>query len=208
MAKKSIDDFMLAEYARLVQFSSTTISMREGRMNYFLTIISGAIVALSLLHNLEGIILLFFIDFVLIGIVFWIGIVTFRNIVRNNFDIVRYQEDMERIKKYFVEADPKIEEYLSPIIEVNRKHDKKFPRMNALINSMIAGAGLILLITRFNNNNSLLIYSIALAASVVAFFTVYGFQRIYFVKALKKVNDGVGKNDQIQPRRTAARRKV
>lgn len=187
MSKESADDFMIAEYSRLAEFSSTTIGMRESRLNFFLAILSGAIVGLTLLQSLGDSTLLLIIDCAIIGGIFWIGLITFRNTVRHNFDIVRYQEDMEKIREYFVKDNRRIEKYLRAIIVDERRYEKKFPLMTSILNSMIAGSGLVLLVTKVIGLQSSTTYYIALSVGFVVFFATYRIQKYFFVKEVKKI---------------------
>src|SRR3990170_121493 len=100
----SADKFLLEEYATLREFRQNTVNLRETRLNFFLAILSGAIVGLALLNQLSASGLAEVVNFltgVIILGVFWIGLIIFDTTIAANFRVVEYSRGMNRIRRYF-----------------------------------------------------------------------------------------------------------
>jgi hypothetical protein len=141
-------DFMIAEYETLRTFRQDLISLGENRFNFFLVILSGTAVSLTWLNQLSGYQdVVYLITAIVIGGMLLLGLTTFARITHRNASIILYTRGMNRIRRYFVENYPNIEEHIILDIYDDQPAFKspsmreQLPIMLAIINGMIASIG-------------------------------------------------------------------
>lgn len=190
-ADSSADQFLLDEYATLREFRQNTVTLRETRLNFFLAIISGAIVGLALLNQLSASGLAEIVNFltgvIMLG-VFWIGLITFNTTIAANFRVVEYTRGMNRIRRYFVEQHTAIEKYVAlPLSDQIPSFGDKMPMMTALINSLIGGTGISLFAHAVMGLATIGIYLVG--ALIFAIFLI-GQYRYYLARVQQTITQG------------------
>jgi hypothetical protein len=173
--------FMLTEYTSLREFRQSLVSLGENRLNFFLTTVTGAFVGLGLINQLTGYDgIVFLVAGATIFALFAVGIITFVRMVERNIGITKYTRGMNRIRRWFTERDQAITPYLSlaltddlPRFGVGQARSNLFglPTLVAMINSLIAGIGIVLLAT--------IVLNVALVWGVVS--AIIMFAIIFFI---------------------------
>jgi hypothetical protein len=110
-------DIMLTEYKTLQELRSELITIGENRVNFFLAIVSGGLVGLSLLPQASpmGEINYLITGAVLIGFLI-LGFITLARTIERSIGVKKYARGMNRIRRYFAQLDPHLHAYfLLPI---------------------------------------------------------------------------------------------
>ncbi len=108
-------DFMLAEFETLRCLRSDMKSMGESRVNIFLLAVSGGLVGgLALLNKSSGFenVLPPITGLVVLVGLFLLGFITFRRAIETDINMKIYARGLNRIRRYFVQLDPDLREYL------------------------------------------------------------------------------------------------
>jgi hypothetical protein len=108
-------DFMLAEFETLRGLRSDMKSMGESRVNIFLLAVSGGLVGgLALLNKSSGFenVLPPMTGLVILVGLFLLGFITFRRTIETDINMKIYARGLNRIRRYFVQLDPDLREYL------------------------------------------------------------------------------------------------
>ena len=154
-AKEKVVDFMLAEYSALRDLRQNLVTLGENRFNLFLGAVSGALVGLALLHQLSGgnTEIMYLVDGAIITGLFFLGLITFVRTVEREIGITVYARGMNRVRRYFVEHNQNIKDYIILPISDDRPSFQSIgfrprgilamglPAMVAIINSVVAGIG-------------------------------------------------------------------
>mgnify|MGYP001366582199 CR=1 FL=1 len=122
-------DFLLLEYETLMNLRQNYINLGDSRFNFYLSILSGAAVFLTWINsnnavNSNSYSSIFVSVSVLIGVLA-LGWTTFNRIIRRNRSINHYSRGMARIRYYFVEKDPNLEDYLVLSLKADEPKFKK-----------------------------------------------------------------------------------
>jgi len=111
--------FMLAEFETLRCLRSDIGSVGESRVNIFLVTVSGGLVGLALLNKSSSFVEAFpLIAGVVFGGLLCLGLITFGRTIERDINIKSYARGLNRIRRYFVQQDPDLSEYLLlPIVD-------------------------------------------------------------------------------------------
>ena len=185
------ENFLLEEYATLRELRQSTVNLRETRLNFFLAIISGAIVGLAFLNQLSvtGLaeVVRFLTGVIILG-VFWIGLIIFNITIAANFRVVEYSRGMNRIRRYFVEQHTAVEKYITlPLNDETPSFSEKMPMMTALINSLIGGTGVTLFAQVVISISTFWIYIICALVFIILMFVQY---RYYHARVQQRIKHG------------------
>ncbi len=199
-SEDKVVDFMLEEYATLREMRLSLDSLGESRVNFFLATISGAIVGLALINQLASYVeIIFFINgAIFVGLLLF-GLVTFARMVERTVKNTSYSRGMNRIRRYFVEKHPEIEPYLwlptsddKPSFgyavynfKTKRLGLTGLAPMVAIINSIIATVGIVILMTIVLATPIFL----TLLIGTIAFILVAATHYRYLVKRMKKMKE-------------------
>lgn len=195
MSDDKLVDFMIAEYENLRERRDSLDKLGESRVNFFLATISGALVGLTLLVQVPYIndIVHFIVALIIIGIL-WIGFTMFARMVSRSINLILLDRGMNRIRRYFVDKNPEIKDYislpiyddmprLSPfIVSRGRYNLRGFPPTIAIINGMIACIGVVLLFRSVIGIDTML--SILIGGLI--FILVISLQYRYYADQVKK----------------------
>lgn len=136
---KDAEDFLVAEYETLKEFRKSQVDQAQNRFNLFLVLVSSAVGIIALVTDAQDTraTSAFFISVALTSLaLLYLGIVTFRRIIQNHIHTTTYTRGLNRIRRYFVERYPEIEQYLTfPTRE-------DYPRFKAMGSLTIAATGL------------------------------------------------------------------
>jgi hypothetical protein len=111
-------EFLLAEYETLRTLRQDAISHGDDRFNYFLVILSGAIIFLTWINgstvggSLGQPDIVAAMNAAVIGVVLLLGLTTFARIAHRNASIAVYTRGMNRIRRFYVERHPEITQYI------------------------------------------------------------------------------------------------
>ena len=116
--------FMLAEMNLLSEFRRISDETAEGRLNMLITVASisgGALLILAQLEtSLEGLVTVLMVASALIWL---LGLMTYRRLLGRVLVVTRYLRALNRIRRYFVDQDRRIETNLSlPITDSLPSH--------------------------------------------------------------------------------------
>jgi FtsH-binding integral membrane protein len=143
-------DFLLKEYETLRIFRQDLISQGDRRFNFFVAIVSGAAIFLSWLSG-QQIVNNIAIGIIILGILL-LGLTTFARILQRNSSIILYTRGMNRIRKYFIQHYPEMDDYLildshddTPYFK-SVSFSEQLPIMLALMNAIIAGVTLLMIV--------------------------------------------------------------
>jgi len=104
--------FMTTEHFTLVSARSSSVAETNGRATIYLATLSSSIVALALVAQLSKIGVMFFVfAFVLLPMVFFLGLVTSERILQLGIEYVIYSRSINRIRGYYAETTPEIAKY-------------------------------------------------------------------------------------------------
>jgi hypothetical protein len=194
--KADVRDFMLTEYETLRSIRSDVTSLGHSNVNFFLATISGAIVGLALFSQSSGLSeILPVITGVILASLFLLGIIIFARTVERDIGITIYARGMNRIRLYFTQLSPNIKEYLILPISDDIPSFKSvglLPKSSfllnlsgtiAVINSLIASTGILLLIKAVITSS---IEQIVLV-NTIAFVMFYFAQYRYLTARLREV---------------------
>jgi hypothetical protein len=199
LTDKQTVDFMLAEYSTLRESRHRLESVGENRVNFFLAIVSGAIVGLGLVNQLPGPTdIIYFVNIAIFISIFLLGLITFARMVERSINDIQYARAMNRIRRYFVDRNTTIEKYLwFPITDdkpslhfsvfnfkTRRLSMIGLAPMIAIVNSMIALLGLSLLARVVWN----LQIGWSLIIGIIAFVIVISAQFSYQASRIKAKN--------------------
>lgn len=193
--KKNKQDFsteiLIEEYISLRELIQSTMTLRDGRLNSYLTAISGAFIGLGLLSQLQSIgeTARFISAGIGIGI-FLIGLANFRNVIRLNFDIVKYRRGMNRIRQYFIKNHKNIQPYfLFPANDDVPSFKTQFPSLTAVIISTVPSIGIPLLFAQqIITLSPLWIYALGIFVFVIAILALRGYFLIQAQREEKMFN--------------------
>lgn len=154
--------FLTTEHVALQTGRSATIFEANGRVGLYLGALSGAIVALALVAQATGIETAFYVFGLAVLLpLLGVGIVTFTRVVQTGVEDTTYVRRIERIRRFYVETSPTAARYLdSPydrsVDEAMQSVGFQFfhwqlalttASMVAIVNSAVAGAVLVMLIS-------------------------------------------------------------
>lgn len=148
-------NFMLTEFETLRCLRSDISSIGESRVNVFLAAVSAGLVGLTLLNqssvlSVLGEVLPPLITCVVLAGLLFLGIITFGRAIERDINIKLYARGLNRIRRYFVQLDPDLREYLLLPISDDRPRFKSMgwlpsggqflslESMVAVINSTVA----------------------------------------------------------------------
>lgn len=193
-------NFLLAEYTTLRELRQNLDSLGESRVNFFLATVSGVIVGLALINQMPGEkeIIYFINGAAFIGL-FWLGLITFTRMVERSINLVLYMRGMNRIRRYFVDRNLSIEKYLwlpkyddKPSLGYGMYNPKLkrwsltgLPPMMALINSILATVGAVMLARVVFN----ILSGWTLLIGVASFLIVLSSQYRYYANRVKRKRD-------------------
>ncbi|HML21647.1 MAG TPA: hypothetical protein PKD09_08375 [Aggregatilinea sp.] len=109
-------DFLVAEYETLKEFRTSQVEQAQNRFNFFLILVSSAVGIVALVSDGQNSFdtPIFFIVVSLTALaLLYLGTVTLRRIIQTHIQTVRYTRGLNRIRRYFVQQFPEIEEYLT-----------------------------------------------------------------------------------------------
>lgn len=170
---ESPDSFMIKEYERLLILRQDYVRLGDNRFNFFLLILSAVVVFITWLNSAQTAAYLSknTAGFLTATIVFGtlaLGLTTFFRIIRRNIKISEYGYGMRRIQLYYGQKFPDIAPYLvnmpskddAPKYQTINLRDicrnfanlfsQQLPIMLAIINGLIASAGLSVIFLQFS----------------------------------------------------------
>jgi hypothetical protein len=104
--------FMTTEHFTLMTARSSSVAESNGRATIYLTTLSSSIVALALIAELSKVGVLFFtFAFVLLPMVFFLGLVTSERILQLSIEYHIYSRSINRIRGYYAETTPDMARY-------------------------------------------------------------------------------------------------
>ena len=111
--------FMLAEYELLKEFRGSMLSQMESRTNFLFTSVSAIATVLAIISQITGFNQSFLIiASILTFLLFLLGVITFLRLVEGHVSFTLYTRGINRIRRYFVDADSRIRNYvLLPITD-------------------------------------------------------------------------------------------
>jgi hypothetical protein len=183
-------DFMLAEYEMLRSAMSELVSHGENRVNFFLAIVSGAMVGLAFLNQSSALggILPALTGTILIGLLL-LGLITFARTVDRDVGIKTYARGMNRIRRYFTTLNPNISDYLTlPITDdFPLLKPTGFPPRN-LCGMMIVVNGVITSISVLMFAKAVIVLSVETTGLLgfAAFLLTYFIQYRYYAARLRE----------------------
>jgi hypothetical protein len=189
-------DFMLAEFETLRCLRSDMNSVGESRVSIFLVAVSGGLVGLALLNESSGLeeVLPLITGVVLAGLLF-LGLVTFGRTIERDINIKLYARGLNRIRRYFVQLDPDLREYLLLPISDDRPRFGTLgslpsggqlftlESMVAVINSTVATVAVSAFTIRILGLENVQVGIIAILAFLVVCGAHYRYMSIRFKKA-------------------------
>ena len=105
--------FMLTEYQIVKEMRDKAITRRESRANIYFSLVSGVTAFLLLISQLFGTSDLFYtVVFIVSLIILGYGTMVFDRLVEGHISVRIYARGINRIRRYFVEFDPKIKPFL------------------------------------------------------------------------------------------------
>jgi hypothetical protein len=111
---KTMAQFLTAEHSALQNARNAMVVESNGRTASFLTTISASIVALALVSQISRFGEVFFLfSLVLIPALGFIGISAYVRMVQLDFSDFVYTAAINRIRRFYLQATPEIEQYLS-----------------------------------------------------------------------------------------------
>lgn len=103
---------LTTEHFTLQGSKNATIAEANGRTSIFLGAVSSGVVALAFIGQVSDISQGFFaFALVLLPCLFFIGVATFVRVVQTAIEDVIYTRGINRIRHYYVEVSPQIEDY-------------------------------------------------------------------------------------------------
>ena len=189
-------DFMLAEFETLRCLRSDISSVGESRANILLATVSGGLVGLALLNESSGLeeVVPLITGVVLAGLLF-LGLITFGRIIERDINIKLYARGLNRIRRYFVQLDPDLREYLLLPISDDRPRFKtlgwlpssgqifSLESMVAVINSTVATVIVSAFTMGILELENMQVAIIAILAFLVVCVAQYRYMSIRFKKA-------------------------
>lgn len=181
-------DFMLAEFETLRSLRSELVSLGESRVNVFLAIVSGGLVGLAFLNRVSGlgIIIPLITGLVLVGM-FLMGLITFARTIERTIGLKIYTRGMNRVRRFFVQLDPDLTDYLLLPISDDRPSFKttgwlpgggsfiSLGSIVAVINSIIASVAVSLVTAVYAE----LQFELVVASTIITSLIIYLAQHIY-----------------------------
>jgi hypothetical protein len=182
---------LTAEHSALQSQRFATISESNGRISIYLTAVSGGLVALAFIAQTEQSELFNLFALILFPTLFFLGFTTYVRVVQTAIADWIFTQGMNRIRHYFTEVAPGIEQYLvlSPFDDVEgtlasmalkRSPFQMFyssSTMVAVINSILFGISAGMLLNLFTLLNVYLFGVLSFALAVVGHFSVGAYIR-------------------------------
>lgn len=199
--------FMLAEFETLRCLRSDMKSMGESRVNIFLLAVSGGLVGgLALLNESSGFenVLPSITGLVVLVGLFLLGFITFRRTIETDINMKIYARGLNRIRRYFVQLDPDLREYLIlPISDDQPRFGTlgwlpsggqffSLESMVAVINSIIATVAASAFAIRILKLENMQVGLIAIPAFLVVCGAHYLYMSIRFKKAENQAENDPG----------------
>jgi hypothetical protein len=104
--------FMTTEHFTLVSARSSSVAESNGRATIYLATLSSSIVALALVAQLSKIGVMFFtFSFVLLPMVFFLGLVTSERILQLSVEYHIYSRSINRIRGYYADTVPEMAKF-------------------------------------------------------------------------------------------------
>jgi len=158
--KNDIEDqgskFLLAEYEMLQRLRQGVVSADEARLNFFIAIASGAIFSFTFLDQILERNVAIIVAGTIAFNIFFLGVLTFARSVERSIRVIVYTRGMNRIRRYFTQISPNVQEYL--VLSTNDDHPPYGAVGNltkslwlepatiiAIINSAVASIGIAML---------------------------------------------------------------
>jgi hypothetical protein len=208
---ESPDSFMIKEYERLLILRQDYIRLGDNRFNFFLLILSAVVVFMTWLNSAQTAAYLSknTAGFLTVTIVFGtlaLGLTTFFRIIRRNIKISKYEYDMRRIQLYFAQKFPDTAPYLGnmPVKDDAPKYQtinlrdihrnftdlfsQQLPIMLAIINGLIASAGLSVILLQSSFQFTIVLFFSLLILFVWGQISIFNSQMDQAKKDWKKKN--------------------
>jgi hypothetical protein len=199
--KDEVGRFLLAEYELLKDSRASVTAQGENRARFFVAIVSATVAVMALLPDelLNATDVFYFATSVVVSLLLVFGWLTFARLVEAHISNTKYTRGLNRIRRYFLEADSRIADYLMlPINDdfpvfgkvgsLSTKVIKSgLSTMIAVINSILAGVLLCLIAFWIFRASVLLCLIIGLLASPVAFVFHYW----HYDRQMKKARESI-----------------
>lgn len=182
--------FMIAEYEALRDSRNTILETIDRRVNYFLTAVSGATVALTLIGQLSGMSESFlFSSLIVLSLLFLLGTFLFLRAVEIHIANYVYVRGMNRVRRYFVDSAPDLKRYLIlpvsddvPAFNTVGFFLSKAPSRIIDLTSMIAAISSFIASVAVTGGAALyfsLPTSVSLSIGLLVFIVVFSIYRVY-----------------------------
>lgn len=141
-----VDRFMLSEYNRLTSMLLYTKEIGHKRVQFWLTVVSSAGGILMVIYQINPSIESFFpLVFFVCSFIVLLGIVIYIKMIQRTVTSVEYLRAQGKIKRYFLEMDKNIEDYLFfPVGDDN-------PKLNYSLAFSLTGSSLRILVAIINS---------------------------------------------------------
>lgn len=193
------EDFLRAEYEYVTRLLINNEQLGERRIEFFVSLVT-AVIGVSGLIGASDIMnfdiigaenktrMIAIIILISIGTIVPFGFITLERIIRRNLETDEYKAKLDKIRRYFIERDKSIADYVAfdPYIQYSRT--KKWSELFSfgvggfaetirLINSIISGLFFGILVLAFKVSWEMAFYSLALSITIAL--VVWTLQFIY-----------------------------
>jgi len=106
-------DFLLAEYGLLKDLRASLITQNENRLNYYITVVSGVAAVTALIFKVYDTTEAFYFAALPVSfLLLLLGATIFGRLIETHISITIYARGLNRIRRYFLDNDHRIANYL------------------------------------------------------------------------------------------------